>query len=68
LKALGLGTALSVWSGVVTAKDDSTDADIDPLYGDARPSADSIPQDVPDHKRYKTDATGLDPVEEADTR
>ena len=50
LKALGLGTAPSVWSGVVTAKDDSTDADIDPLYGDARPSADSIPEDVPDHE------------------
>ncbi len=49
LKALGIGTALSVGSGVVTA-DDSTDADLGPLYGDARPSADSIPEGVPDHE------------------
>lgn len=49
LKALGIATALSVGSGVVTA-DDSTDADLDPLYGDARQSADSIPEDVPDHE------------------
>ena len=34
----------------MTAKDDSTDADIDPLYGDVRPSANSIPEDVPDHE------------------
>ena len=34
----------------MTAKDDSTDADVDPLYGDAKPSADSIPEDVPDHE------------------
>ncbi|SFC75805.1 Copper binding protein, plastocyanin/azurin family [Halobiforma haloterrestris] len=49
LKALGIGTALSA-SGVVTAHDDGTDADIDPRYGDARPSADRIPADVPDHE------------------
>lgn len=53
LKMLGIGTALSIGSGVATAKRDNTTPHpphIDPHYGYATPNADDVPKKLePDH-------------------